>query len=278
MPGVRVTRGGRGRGRVLPHRGSLHPTPQVRVVLERLPSGQLPPPPRRRLVPTRGRGYRGASRVQLATGSRIVSDENLRLEALQTLCVNLKDKYDEKLKEVRAEAAEKVAEENAILQYRLNSSINTHLAQLEEAKSSETFKFNASGAAIQRIVEVRKKVRDAVTEGERDFEDFHETKTGKVILETLDLRDEQEGLIRFAESSKFGFRVLDKIHEEKPQVSSLIKDQNLLDRLKESERRLEKEDKATEKREPRRRNRSRSRSRSRSLSNRRSYRGYSGRS
>ena len=278
MPGVRVTRGGRGRGRVLPHRGSLHPTPQVRVVLERLPSGQLPPPPRRRLVPTRGRGYRGASRVQLATGSRIVSDENLRLEALQTLCVNLKDKYDEKLKEVRAEAAEKVAEENAILQYRLNSSINTHLAQLEEAKSSETFKFNASGAAIQRIVEVRKKVREAVTEGERDFEDFHETKTGKVLLETLDLLDEQEGLIRFAESSKFGFRVLDKIHEEKPQVSSLIKDQNLLDRLKESERRLEKEDKATEKREPRRRNRSRSRSRSRSLSNRRSYRGYSGRS
>ena len=276
MPGVRVTRGGRGRGRVLPHRGSLHPTPQVRVVLERLPSGQLPPPPRRRLVPTRGRGYRGASRVQLATGSRIVSDENLRLEALQTLCVNLKDKYDEKLKEVRAEAAEKVAEENAILQYRLNSSINTHLAQLEEAKSSETFKFNASGAAIQRIVEVRKKVREAVTEGERDFEDFHETKTGKVLLETLDLLDEQEGLIRFAESSKFGFRVLDKIHEEKPQVSSLIKDQNLLDRLKESERRLEKEDKATEKREPRRRNRSRSRSRS--LSNRRSYRGYSGRS
>ena len=276
MPGVRVTRGGRGRGRVLPHRGSLHRTPQVRVVLERLPSGQLPPPPRRRLVPTRGRGYRGASRVQLATGSRIVSDENLRLEALQTLCVNLKDKYDEKLKEVRAEAAEKVAEENAILQYRLNSSINTHLAQLEEAKSSETFKFNASGAAIQRIVEVRKKVREAVTEGERDFEDFHETKTGKVLLETLDLLDEQEGLIRFAESSKFGFRVLDKIHEEKPQVSSLIKDQNLLDRLKESERRLEKEDKATEKREPRRRNRSRSRSRS--LSNRRSYRGYSGRS
>ena len=278
MPGVRVTRGGRGRGRVLPHRGSLHPTPQVRVVLERLPSGQLPPPPSRRLVPTRGRGYRGASRVQLATGSRIVSDENLRLEALQTLCVNLKDKYDKKLKEVRAEAAEKVAEENAILQYRLNSSINTHLAQLEEAKSSETFKFNASRAAIQRIVEVRKKVREAVTEGERDFEDFHETRTGKVLLETLDLLDEQEGLIRFAESSKFGFRVLDKIHEEKPQVSSLIKDQNLLDRLKESERRLEKEDKATEKREPRRRNRSRSRSRSRSLSNRRSYCGYSGRS
>ena len=121
-------------------------------------------------------------------------------------------------------------------------------------------------------------MREAVTEGERDFEDFHETKTGKVLLETLDLLDEQEGLIRFAESSKFGFRVLDKIHEEKPQVSSLIKDQNLLDRLKESERRLEKEDKATEKREPRRRNRSRSRSRSRSLSNRRSYRGYSGRS
>ena len=276
MPGVRVTRGGRGRGRVLPHRGSLHPTPQVRVVLERLPSGQLPPPPRRRLVPTRGRGYRGASRVQLATGSRIVSDENLRLEALQTLCVNLKDKYDEKLKEVRAEAAEKVAEENAILQYRLNSSINTHLAQLEEAKSSETFKFNASGAAIQRIVEVRKKVREAVTEGERDFEDFDETKTGKVLLETLDLLDEQEGLIRFAESSKFGFRVLDKIHEEKPQVSSLIKDQNLLDRLRESERELEKEDKATWKREPRRRNRSRSRSRS--PSNRMSYPGYSGRS
>ena len=168
MPGVRVTRGGRGRGRVLPQRGALQPTPQVRVVLERLPSNQLPPPPRRRLVPTRGRGYRGASRGQPAT----VTDENLRLEALQTLCVNLKDKYDEKLKEVRAEAAEKVAEENAILQYRLNSNINSHLAQLEEAKSSETFKYNASGAAIQRIVEVRKKVREAVTEGERDLEDF----------------------------------------------------------------------------------------------------------
>jgi len=276
MPGVRVTRGGRGRGRVLPQRGALQPTPQVRVVLERLPSDQLPPLPRRRLVPTRGRGYRGASRVQPATGSRSVSDENLRLEALRTLYDNLKNNFDEKLKEVRAEAAEKVAEENAILQYRLNSNINTHLAQLEEAKSSETFKYNASGAAIQRIVEVRKKVREAVTEGERDFEDFDETKTGKVLLETLDLLDEQEGLIRFAESSKFGFRVLDKIHEEKPQVSSLIKDQNLLDRLRESERELEKEDKATWKREPRRRNRSRSRSRS--PSNRMSYPGYSGRS
>ena len=76
----------------------------------------------------------------------------MRLEALQTLCVNLKDNFDEKLKVVRAEAAEKVAEENAILQYRLNSNINTHLAQLEEAKSSETVKYNASGAAIQRIV------------------------------------------------------------------------------------------------------------------------------
>ena len=134
MPGVRVTRGGRGRGRVLPQRGALQPTPQVQVVLERLPSNQLPPPPRRRLVPTRGRGYRGASRAQPATGSFTVSEENLRHEALKTLFDNMKDKlekaennFDEKLKEVRAEAAEKVAEENAILQYRMNTNINTHL-------------------------------------------------------------------------------------------------------------------------------------------------------
>ena len=120
-------------------------------------------------------------------------------------------------------------------------------------------------------------MREAVTEGDRDFEDFDETKTGKVLLETLELLDEQEGLIRFAESSKFGFRVLDKVHEEKPQVSSLIKDQNLLDRLKESERKLEKEDEATV-RVQRRKYRSRSGSRSRSPSYRRSYRGYSGRS
>ena len=41
MPGVRVTRGGRGRGRVLPQRGALQPTPQVRVVLDFLLSFHL---------------------------------------------------------------------------------------------------------------------------------------------------------------------------------------------------------------------------------------------
>ena len=82
---------------------------------------------------------------------------------------------------------------------RLTTNSNSHLAQLEEAKTSETFKYNASASAIQQIVEVRKKLREAVKEGDRAFEDFNETKTGKILSETLELLNQQEGLIRFAE-------------------------------------------------------------------------------
>ena len=172
------------------------------------------------------------------------------------------ERFEERIQAAREEAAEKVAEENAILQYRLNSNINSHLSQLEEPKSSEAFRYNSSRSSIQRIVEVRKKVREAVTEGDRDFEDFDETKTGKILIETLDLLDQQEGLIRYAETSKFGYKVLEKAKEEKPQASSLIKDPVLLQKLKDSEKELEKEDEASGKRAARRRRRSFGRSRS----------------
>jgi len=256
---------------------------QPRVDIDPLPNqqvrGNLPP---RRLRPTRGRGYQANRQPRPEPVLRQPTfsseeeeeeeeEEDPKIVALQSLCERLQQKletaeesFERKIQAARREATEKVEEENSILQYKLNKNINSHLSVLEDGKSKDNFKHKASGCAIQRIVDVRKKLRDALTEADRDFDDFSETNTGKILGETLELLDQQEGLIRVAESSKFGYRILDKIKEDHKTPSSLIKNQELLDKLSLAEKELEKEDEASTKRTARRRRRSRTRSRSRS--------------
>ena len=57
------------------------------------------------------------------------------------------------------------------------------------------------------------KLRVALAKGERDFDLFYDTKTGKAIQEALDILERQEGLIRLAENSKNGYK-LDKLKEK----------------------------------------------------------------
>ena len=113
-----------------------------------------------------------------------------------------------------------------------------------------SFKHKASTSAVGCIVEVRKRIREALTEGDRDFDEFVQTKTGKILVGVVDLLNDQEGLIRLAEKSKFGYKLLDKIMNQK-EAPVLIKDPELLKKIEDAEKELEKEDE-TAKRVPRR--------------------------
>ena len=278
--------------RVLPNRGNRlapqPPSPQPvqaqlpRVEVQRLQlaqrgagRGRL----RRGLVPSRGaRGqlHQGHLQPRVDTAEEDLNvQRDERITNLTSLCESLQEKlqsaeekfnsaeerFDEKLEEARKAAREKVEEENSRLKYKLDQKINDNLAHFEDSKD-EKFKYKASAASIKRINLLRSKLREAVTEGERDFEDFSDTKTGKILQETLELLDEQEGLIRYAETSPHGYKILDLIEDPK-EAPVLIKDKALLKKLSEAEKVLENE--ATRKRAPRRgRSRSRSRTRSRS--------------
>ena len=277
QPGVGVLEG----GPVLQPVPAPVPVPLLPVVVDlpRLNPLLFSPPRRPRLRPTRGRGYqanqpgRGPYRPSESEDS---CEEDPKFVALEVLCRNLQkklesqeDKFKHKLETVKKEATDKFEEENAILQYKLNKNINTHLSQLEEDKSSESFKYKSSGTAVKRIADVRKKLREAVTEGDRDFEDFSGTKTGQLLDQAIELLDQQEGLIRLAETSKFGYRILDKLTEEHRRPSALIRNKELLNKVSVAEKELEKEDETSTKRAPRRR-RWRSPSRTRSTSRSRS--------
>ena len=136
--------------------------------------------------------------------------------------------------------------------------------KLDQHKKEEKFKYKASASAIARIVEIRSKAREAVAEGERDFEDFGETKTGEALQEILDILERQEGFIRLAESSKHGYRLVDKL-QEKAKTYPHFNDPDVVKRIQEAEKELDKEDEKTKKNTwGRSRSRSGSRTRSRS--------------
>ena len=118
--------------------------------------------------------------------------------------------------------------------------------KFDQTKSEENFKFKVSGAAISRIVEVCGKLQVALAEGHRDLDDFSETNTGKAIQEALDILDRQEGLIRLAETSKHGYKLVDKLKEDSTGYSYLT-DPELVKRIKIAEKDLEKEYEANSK-------------------------------
>ena len=101
--------------------------------------------------------------------------------------------------------------------------------------------FKASAAAMERIVEVRKKIRIAITEGERDFVDFLDTKTGEALREALEILDRHEGFTRLAESSKHGYKLLDRLEENK-NMYDILKDPELVKRAIAAEKELDEEE------------------------------------
>lgn len=84
------------------------------------------------------------------------------------------------------------------------------------------------------------KLRVALAKGERDFDLFYDTKTGKAIQEALDILERQEGLIRLAENSKHGYKLVDKL-KEKTTSYSYLHDPELVKRIKLAEKDLDKE-------------------------------------
>ena len=186
---------------------------------------------------------------------------------MTTLVKELQENLDSTKEEFNQSVNKRIEEGNSKIQHKVVTQINDNFEKLEQTKCEEKFKFKASGAAIARIVEIRVKLREAGAEGERDFEDFWDTATGKILADTLEVLDRQEGLIRLAESSKHGYKVVDKLQEDNKSYS-YISDPELVKKVKAAEKELDKEDEVSKKfgSSSRRHYRSRSGSRSRSRS------------
>ena len=236
------------------------------------PGGRL----RRGIRPTRGAGYGG----NRAEGDKSADDsDNAETNAgvnsviaeslgnLTKLVTDLQERVERQSGDIKESVKKDIEEETSKINHKVTTQINNNLDKFDQSKSEEKFKFKASGAAISRIVEVRGKLRVALAEGDRDFDAFSETKTGKAIQEALDILDRQEGLIRLAENSKHGYKLVDKLKEDSTGYSYL-NDPELVKRIKAAEKDLEKEYEANSKKsyggrwQSGARNRSRSRSRS----------------
>ena len=201
-------------------------------------------------------------------------DQNARLEQLNAQLDNLQQKFDSqredfnaRIEQTKEQARKDLEEQKSSLQHTINKDVNTKISKYDDIKcSSETYKYKSSQTALKRIYEVRSKIQEAQTEGERDFEDFSQTRTGRLLVEAQEILDDQEGFVRLAESSKFGYKLVDKVNTQDT-TYALIKDPEKVRRIKAAEKELEKEYEATSKKRPRHRTgRDRSRSRSRSPS------------
>ena len=172
------------------------------------------------------------------------------------------------MEETKNQAKRDLEEQKSIIQHDINSDVNKKISKFDEIKSNETFKYKSSGTSIKRICEIRSKIREAITEGERDFEDFSTSNTSKILNEALDALDNQEGLIRLAETNKFGYKLVAKLEASSTAGYTLIKDAETIKKIKNAEKELEKsaerENETSKRRYRRRQERSRSRSRSRS--------------
>jgi hypothetical protein len=185
---------------------------------------------------------------------------------LTRLVTDLQERVESQDRNFRDTLKTKLDEERAVTHYKLSTEINDKVGQIESTKTDEKFKFKASGSAIGRITEVRALARVAIVEGERDFQDFGATKTGKALVDILGVLDRQEGLIRLAENSKHGYKIVDKV-QETSSTYAYLKDPELIKKIKAAEKDLDNE---AGKAPFRGRKRSRSRSRSRSHSRTRS--------
>ena len=218
---------------------------------------------RRGCVPSRG-GASGRGRDAASTSPSPDRSTPLYIENLTNLVKTLQEKLDKQSQDIDEAVERKLEEERSKVQHQVATQINKNLDILDQNKKEEKFKYKASASAIARIVEIRSKAREAVAEGERDFEDFGETKTGEALQEILDILERQEGFIRLAESSKHGYRLVDKL-QEKAKTYPHFSDPDLVKRIQEAEKDLDKEDEKVKK-SARRRSRSRSGSRTRSRS------------
>ena len=147
-------------------------------------------------------------------------------------------------------------EQKSSLQHTINKNVNNKISKYDDIKcSSENFKYKSSQAAIKNICQIRSKIQEAQTEGERDIEEFSQTRTGRLLVEAQEIIDSQEGLVRLAETSK----LVDKV-DTQDTAYTLIKDPEMVKRIKSAEMELEKEDGERMKRAGRDRSRSLSRS------------------
>ena len=195
----------------------------------------------RGLRPTRGVGAAvgggdGAAAGGGGDGNNLIAES---LGNLTKLVTDLQDKFEKQTVENEESFNRKIEEENSKITHKVTTQINNNLEKFDQTKSEEKFKFKVSGAAISRIVEVRVKLRVALAEGDRDFEDFADTKTGKSIKEALDILDRQEGLFRLAETNKHRYKLVDKITEDST-TYSYLSDPELVKKIKAAEKDLDK--------------------------------------
>ena len=194
-------------------------------------------------------------------------DQNARLEQLNAQLDNLQQKLDSQredfntqIERAKEQARKDMEEQKSSLQHTINKNVNNKISKYDDIKcSSENFKYKSSQAAIKNICQIRSKIQEAQTEGERDIEEFSQTRTGRLLVEAQEIIDSQEGLVRLAETSKYGYKLVDKV-DTQDTAYTLIKDPEMLKRIKSAEKELEKEDGERMKRAGRDRSRSRSRS------------------
>ena len=175
------------------------------------------------------------------------------------LVTDLQGQVEKQQEEIKESVGKKLEEEKAKIQHKVNTELNENLEKLDKTKTEEKFKFKASGAAIGRIAEIRPLVRAALTEGSADFVDFETSRTHELLSEILKTLDKQEGLVRLAERSRHGYRLVDKIQEE-DRSGGYLTDPDLLRKIKLAEKELDKDEEGEKREVARARKRGRSRS------------------